>query len=205
MPFRGRGPAKLARKNRGNVHVQQDELRSLLTAITADRVALIERHEAGARAVSHYDFNNAYQYVIAREETHLSWLRSALEELSLAMPTAAAEIPVPPVAKPGKNADAGAYRGILEDDARHLAAFVDRWRPRVATVTHARHQTMLGVVLGESVEHQRLFEQAAPGLEDVIGRRTAGAARVGAVLSTRWQEQRDSTGRHPTREQWRRS
>ena len=104
------------------------------------------------------------------------------------MPTAAAEIPVPPVAKPGKNAAAGAYRGILEDDARHLAAFVDRWRPRVATVTHARHQTMLGVVLGESVEHQRLFEQAASGLEDVIGRRTAGAARVGAVLSTRWQE-----------------
>ena len=168
--------------------MQPDELKSMLTAITADRVALIERHETGARVVSHYDFNNAYQYVIAREETHLSWLRSALEELSLAMPTAAAEIPVPPVAKPGKNADAGAYRGILEDDARHLAAFVDRWRPRVATVTHARHQTMLGVVLGESVEHQRLFEQAASGLEDVIGRRTAGAARVGAVLSTRWQE-----------------
>jgi hypothetical protein len=168
--------------------VQQDELRSLLTAITADRVALIERHEAGARAVSHYDFNNAYQYVIAREETHLSWLRSALEELSLAMPTAAAEIPVPAVPKPGKNADAGAYRSILEDDARHLAAFVDRWRPRIATVTHARHRTMLGVVLGESAEHRHLFEQAASGFEDVIGRRTAGAARVGAVLSTRWQE-----------------
>ena len=63
--------------------MQQDELRSLLTAITADRVALIERHEAGARAVSHYDFNNAYQYVIAREETHLTWLRSALEEKRL--------------------------------------------------------------------------------------------------------------------------
>ena len=47
---------------------------------------------------------------------------------------------------------------------------------------------MLGVVLGESVEHQRLFEQAASGLEDVIGRRTAGAERVGAVLPTRWQE-----------------
>lgn len=168
--------------------MQQDELRSLLTAITADRVALIQRHEAGARVVSNYDFNNAYQYVIAREETHLSWLRPALEELSVAMPSAASEIPVPPAGKAGKNADAGAYRGILEDDARHLAAFVDRWRPRVATVTHARHRTMLGVVLGESVEHQRLFEQAASGLEDVIGRRTAGAARVGAVLPTRWQE-----------------
>ena len=48
--------------------------------------------------------------------------------------------------------------------------------------------SMLGVVLGESREHQRLFEQAAGGLEDVIGRRTADAARVGAVLSTRWME-----------------
>jgi hypothetical protein len=104
------------------------------------------------------------------------------------MPSASAEIAVPPVPKPGRNAEAAAYRNILEDDARHLAAFVERWRPRVATVTHARHRTMLGVLLGESVEHQRLFEQAASGFEDVIGRRTAGAARVGAVLPTRWQE-----------------
>jgi hypothetical protein len=168
--------------------VQPDELRSLLTAITAERVALIERHEVGARAVGHYDFNNAYQYVIAREETHLSWLRSALEELGATMPSAASEIPVPGPTRPGKNGEAAAYTGILEDDARHLAGFVERWRPRVATITHARHQTMLGVVLGESVEHRRLFEQAASGLEDVIGRRTAGAERVGAVLPTRWQE-----------------
>jgi hypothetical protein len=168
--------------------VQQDELRSLLTAITADRVALIQRHEAGARAVSNYDFNNAYQYVIAREETHLSWLRSALEEQGAPMPSAASEIPVPAAGKGGKNAAAAAYRDILDDDARHNAAFVDRWRPKVATVTHARHRTMLGVVLGESVEHQRLFEQAASGMEDVIGRRTTGAERVGAVLPARWQE-----------------
>jgi hypothetical protein len=168
--------------------VQPDELRSLLTAITADRVALIERHEAGARAVSHYDFNNAYQYVIAREETHLSWLRAALEELSVPMPGAASEIPVPPVPKPGKTAAAGAYRSILEDDARHIAAFVDRWRPKLSTITHARHRTMLDVVMGESREHQRLFEQAAGGMEDVIGRRTTDAVRVGVVLPERWQE-----------------
>ncbi len=168
--------------------MQQDELRSLLTAITADRVALIQRHEAGARVVSNYDFNNAYQYVIAREETHLTWLQSALEELGAPMPPAAREISVPPVSKVGKSGGVSAYRDILQDDARHLAAFVERWRPKVATVTHARHRTMLGVVLGESVEHQRLFEQAASGLEDVIGKRTIGADRVGAVLPTRWQE-----------------
>ena len=49
-------------------------------------------------------------------------------------------------------------------------------------------EAMLDVVLGESVEHQRLFEQAAAGFEDVIGRRTGGVARVGAVLPDRWQE-----------------
>jgi hypothetical protein len=47
---------------------------------------------------------------------------------------------------------------------------------------------MLNVVLGEALEHRRLFEQAAAGFEDVIGRRTGGVARVGAVLPERWQE-----------------
>jgi hypothetical protein len=166
----------------------QHDLRSLLTAVAAERQALLQRHEAGARVVSHYDFNNAYQYVIAREETHLSWLLSALEEQGTPFPAAGPEIAVPPIPKPGRRVDPALYRAILEDDARHLAAFVERWRAPVAGLTHARHRTMLGVILGESVEHQRLFEQAASGLEDVIGRRTAGAVRVGAVLPTRWQE-----------------
>jgi hypothetical protein len=47
---------------------------------------------------------------------------------------------------------------------------------------------MLNVILGESVEHQTLFEQAAAGFEDVLGRRTRGVARVGGVLPTRWVE-----------------
>ena len=166
----------------------QHDLQSLLTAVAAERQALLQRHEAGARAVSHYDFNNAYQYVIAREETHLSWLRSALEEQGKPFPAPGPEITVPPAPKPGRHVDASAYRAILEDDARHLDSFVERWRDPVAGISHARHRTMLGVVLGESVEHQRLFEQAASGLEDVIGRRTAGTTRVGAVLPTRWQE-----------------
>src|SRR4026208_1573937 len=105
--------------------MQQDELKKFLTEIAAERLALLQRHEAAARVGGHYDFNNAYQYVIAREETHLSWLRSALEELSLPMPSAAREIPVPPVPKAAKNGSAAAYHDILTDDARHLAAFVE--------------------------------------------------------------------------------
>ena len=76
--------------------MNQTELQQILTEFAADRVALLERHEAGARAVSHYDFNNTYQYVISREETHLAWLQTALAELGAALPPASADaLPVP--------------------------------------------------------------------------------------------------------------
>jgi len=166
----------------------QNELQQLLTDLAAERVALIERHEAGARVVSHYDFNNTYQYVIAREATHLEWLGNALGELGAALPKASAALPVPAVGKTTKKVEAAAFKAILDDDARTLGAFVQTWRPKVNAITHARHRTMLNVVLGESLEHKRLFEQAASGFEDVIGRRTGGVARVGAVLPARWQE-----------------
>jgi hypothetical protein len=168
--------------------VNQNELRQVLTDFASDRVSLLERHEAGARVVSNYDFNNTYQYVIGREETQLTWLQSALEELGAAMPNAAAVIAVPAVAKGTRGGDLQAFRAILEDDAKQLGEFVKRWRPRVAALTHARHRIMLDVVLGESLEHQRLFEQAAAGFEDVLGRRTADAVRRGSVLPARWME-----------------
>ena len=93
------------------------ELQQLLTEFAADRLALLQRHEAGARAVSHYDFNNTYQYVINREETHLAWLQNALADFGTPLPGPSKTLPVPPVAKAGKKVDAGAFRGILEDDA----------------------------------------------------------------------------------------
>jgi Mn-containing catalase len=167
--------------------VHQDELRKLLTDFAAERLALLQRHEAAARVVSHYDFNNTYQYIISREETHLTWLENALREMELPMPQPQATAAVPPPPKV-KKVDASTFRAILGEDAKGLNAFVERWRPQVATMTHARHRTMLDVVLGESMEHSRLFAQASAGFEDVLGRRTAGAARVGAVLPTRWQE-----------------
>ncbi len=169
--------------------LMSSDLSTLLSEFAAERVALVERHEASARAVSHYDFNNTYQYVINREETHLSWLQNALAEYKQAVPPAgSASLPAATAPKAGKKAEAGAFRGILDDDARYLGAFVERWRPRVETMTHARHRTMLNVILGESMEHKRLFEQASGGFEDLLGRRTAGSERVGAVLPTRWLE-----------------
>jgi hypothetical protein len=168
--------------------LKQSDLQPLLTEFAAERLALLQRHEAGARVVANYDFNNAYQYVISREETHLSWLLTALAEFGAPLPPASREIALPPVDKGKKQPHADAYRGIVEDDARELEGFVQRWRPRVEAMTHARHRNMLNVVLGESLEHSRLFAQAASGFEDLLGRRTGGVPRQGGVLPTRWQE-----------------
>jgi FAD/FMN-containing dehydrogenase len=168
--------------------VQQDELRQFLTSFASDRVALIQRHEAAARVVSHYDFNNTYQYVIGREETHLTWLEKALLEVGEPLPTVALGAAVSFVSKPGKQVDAKTFRSVLEEDARGLDAFVRAWRERVEGMTHARHRIMLNVILGESLEHQRLFEQAASGFEDLLGRRTGGVPRQGQVLPNRWME-----------------
>jgi hypothetical protein len=168
--------------------VQPDELRRILTTVATERLALVQRHEAGARVVSHYDFNNTYQYVIAREETHLEWLRDALTELEAPWPENVPTPAVPAFPKPGKKPEVTAFRSVLEDDAAQLGAFAQKWREPVSHMTHARHRTMLGVVIGESLEHQRLFQQAAQGMEDVLGKRTGGVARVGVVLPARWQE-----------------
>ena len=167
--------------------MKQPELQQVLTEFAADRLMLLLRHEAGARVVSHYDFNNTYQYVIAREETHVSWVQAALAELSAALPSPSQALTVPQLGKL-KKAEPALFSGILEDDVRHLRAFLSKWRSRVDDVSHARHRTMLNVIIGESAEHMRLFEQAAAGFEDVLGKRTGGVARQGGVLSTRWME-----------------
>ena len=169
---------------------QQHELQALLIEAAAERLAILQRLEAGARMVGHYDFNNTYQYIISRQETHLQWLQSALAEFGIPLPPPSDTFAVPEVGKKGKKGapDVTAYRGILEDDAQRLGAFVERWRPEADTMSHARHRIMMNVMLGESLEHKRLFEQAAAGFEDVLGRRTDGGRRVGEVLPSRWQE-----------------
>ena len=168
--------------------MHQDELRKLLTDFAAERLGLLQRHEASARVVSHYDFNNTYQYVISREETHHTWLGNALQEMGLSQPAASNEPASPQAVKVGKKMDPASFSSILDEDAKGLSAFVAKWRPRIAGMTHARHRTMLDVVLGESMEHSRLFAQASGGFEDVLGKRTGGVDRVGAVLPSRWQE-----------------
>jgi hypothetical protein len=77
---------------------------------------------------------------------------------------------------------------LAANDARSNAQFVAKWRDRVAAVTNARHKGMLAVVLGEMLEHERLFEQASQGRTDIIGTALPINERRGTVLDRRWIE-----------------
>ena len=84
------------------------------------------------------------------------------------------------------SAKGDAWKALAADDARANGQFVDKWRPKVETVSHARHKGMLQVILGEMLEHKRLFEQAASGRQDLIGQSLAINDHTGVVMATRW-------------------
>jgi hypothetical protein len=159
--------------------VTSTELLALLQEFHRERAALWLRHIARSRHVGNLDFNNTYQYVINREETHLAWVRSAIEELGGTVPLAGDE---PAVEAPARQASAA----FIADDARANVAFIEKWQERVETLTNARHRGMLRVILGEMREHQRFFEQAAAGREDLLGRRVDAGSRRGEVIAWRW-------------------
>ena len=56
------------------------DLLQMLQEFYRDKSALRQRHVAAARLVTDYAFNNAYQYVINREDVHLTWLHDAVKE-----------------------------------------------------------------------------------------------------------------------------
>ena len=156
---------------------------ALLQEFYQEKLAMLLRHQAGSRLVGQYDQNNTYQYIVNREETELSWVGKAIEELGGTLTDA--QEPVREAA--GKDADA--TRAIIDEDGRDAQAFVDRWRPRVEQMTNDRHRKMLNVILGEALEQKRFFEQALAGRTDLLGRRAdvLGPSH-GVVLPTRWIE-----------------
>jgi hypothetical protein len=158
--------------------VKPSDFLALLQECYRDRLAMTLRHQAVARHVGDTDFNNTYQYVIAREDTHLSWLRDAIEELGAQADDGGRE--------PAIAASKGSAPGLIGEDAQAAQTFVERWRDRIELVTNARHRGMLRVILGETLEHKRFFDQAVAGREDLLGRRVDGGSRNGAVGGTRW-------------------
>jgi hypothetical protein len=157
------------------------DLLALLQAFHQEKLEMFLRHQAAARLVRQYDINNTYQYILNREDTQLSWLAAAIGDLG-GEPAGATES--------GPRARAGtgdAAHLAIEEDARDARAFVERWRSQVEAVSHARHRSLLRVVLGETLESLRFFEQAASGRVDLLGRRGPGLGPAhGEVLSSRW-------------------
>jgi len=143
-----------------------------------------QRHVAVAKRVSQYDANNTYQYVINREDLHLSWLDAALAELG-----ATAAVIAEPVLPPAGRKES--FLPLVAQDATDAGAFVARWRPRLTEFSNARHRNMLGVILGETAEQQRFFQQIANGRTDQLGRRSNGPGSPGTgdgVMDVRWIE-----------------
>ena len=144
-----------------------------------ERVSMLMRHEDVAVCVTDYDANNAYQYIINREQTHLSWLLHAL--IDLGVPT-----PDDPARGAAVSAKGDAWKSLAGEDARANLQFVEKWRPRVEQVTNARHKGMLEVILGEMLEHKRLFDQAAEGRRDLIGTSLEINDHSGTVMPVRF-------------------
>ena len=158
---------------------------ALLQQFYDEKLELLVRHQAAARVVRQYDINNAYQYVINREDTQLSWLGKAIAELGgsvIASEPAAAD-------RSAGTKAADAARQVFTEDANDAQAFVDRWRPKIDAMANARHARMLRLILGETLEGKRFFEQALAGRTDLLGRRGAQLGPShGEVLPTRWIE-----------------
>ena len=154
----------------------------LLREFYRDKAAMRQSHASAARFVSDYNFNNTYQYVIAREDMHVRWLADAVADLA----GAAEEPGVGQVHSAARGRDA--QRAVIEANSREAQEFLDRWRPRINALPNARHRQMLNVILGETLEHKRFFEQALAGRSDLLGRRADGAGTGGGVLGVRWIE-----------------
>ena len=164
--------------------MKTEHLAAVLREFHRDKLTQRQRHVAVARLVGDYDANNTYQYVIAREDVQLSWLEAALLELDATLDTVDE-----PALKPLGRKES--VTPLVSQDVRDADAFVQKWRPRLAEVTHARHRGMMQVVIGETLEHKRFFEQIVAGREDVLGRRANGPGSPGTgdgVMGVRWIE-----------------
>ena len=164
--------------------MRPSDLLNILQECHAEKLALRQRHVAVARQVSDYEFNNTYQYLIAREDVHLSWLEAAIAELG----GTSDDLPEPVLPPPGKKPQ---FLPLVSEDARQADAFVSRWRSRLPAIGNARHRGMIEVILGETLEHKRFFDQIVAGRDDVLGRRANGPGSPGTgdgVLPVRWMQ-----------------
>ncbi len=159
--------------------VTPDELLSLLQDFYRETLDLFNARQSLARSVASYDANNGYQQVIGRQDVHLRWLADAI--------TALGGTPAEPAGRPAEDGPSGRVdvKALIEADVRRQQDFIDRWTPRVPTVTNARNRKMLDLILGEMKEHLRVLQMAAEGRSDLLGRHSDGKILRGTVMAAR--------------------
>jgi len=163
---------------------QNDDL-PLLVELHKDKLTVRQRHVAVAKLVSDYEFNNAYQYVINREDTHLQWLEAAIARLG-GTPATVDEPKVEAIfAKKNTNER---FMPLVSQDSKSADAFVAKWRPKSAGIQSDRDRKLAGVILGETLEQKRFFDQMIAGQDDLLGRRMKGASTGDGVMPVRWVE-----------------
>jgi hypothetical protein len=159
--------------------VKATELLEFLGAFYRDKLTLRNRHVAAARFVADYNVNNTYQYVINRDDMHVRWLQDAIVDTG-----GTPEEQMVPELAPGKGKSA--QTAVITADRDAAAKFVTRWIPRVDSLPNARHRSLLRVILGETLEQQRFFDQALAGRDDLLGRRADGMGTGDGVMKNRW-------------------
>src|SRR5262245_31868124 len=97
----------------------------LLQEFYRDKSFMRAQHVAAAQSIGDYDFNNTYQYVIAREDMHLRWLIDAITNFG-AQPV---DVPGPRQQASGGGKDA--QRQAIAGDRDTAQRFMDKWRSRV--------------------------------------------------------------------------
>jgi hypothetical protein len=164
--------------------MNQADLVALVRTFHREKLGMRERHVAVARLVRDYAFNNTYQYVIGREDVHLSWLDAALDDLG-ATADDVSPVDLPPLGRKESP------NPLVAHDAHEADAFVARWRPRLPEVGNARLANLMNVILGETLEQKRFFDQMLAGQMDLLGRRSNGPGSPGTgdgVMAVRWIE-----------------
>ena len=129
--------------------MKSSELLDLLREFYKDKLAMRERHVAAAKSVSDYEFNNTYQYVIAREDVQLNWLRDAISDLggSIGDQVEANDPGVAGVTGRVNKSDIRPQADVIAADRDTAQAFVDTWRGRIDAMPNARHRSMLRVII----------------------------------------------------------
>ncbi len=157
--------------------VSPAELLRFLNEFHRETLDLFKARQTNAQSVAAYDANNGFQQVLGRQEVHLRWLSDAIAGLGGTHADSPDQV--------SGIASREAAKSIIENDARAQRAFIDRWTPRLLTVTNARNRKMLELILGEMKEHLRVLEQAAENRSDLLGRHSDGKVLRGTVMAAR--------------------